>query len=162
MGSSHSTSRVMHQVTSGCHPSWINFSSSEPSHLCWAPQGVHHSSCQVMFSTMSQCQYQIDMSANHSAASSVTGQQDSTREFMRSCVSITLTCSRCSFRVHLVMRWSSSTQSRSSRSSRHSSSRLSSLHLISKVLIKWQLNQCRSVHHRGSVLSHQASWSSQR
>ena len=51
-----------------------------------------------------------------------------------------------------------------SRSSRHSSLRRSSHHLISKVLIRWHhRQQCRSVHHQASMLSrHQASWSSQR
>ena len=133
----------------------------EPSHRCWAHQEAHHNSWRLMFYTMSQYQYQIDMSARHSAASSVIGQQDSTKGFMRSCASITLPWSRCSFKVHLVTRWSSSTQSRSSRSSRHSSLRRSSHHLISKVLIRWHHSQqCRSVHHQASS-RHQASWSSQ-
>ena len=113
-----------------------------------------------MSSTMSQCQYQIDMSANHSAASSVIVRQGSTSEFIRSCVSITLTCSQCSFKVHLVKRWSSSTRSQSSRSSHHSMSRLSSSHLILKVLIRWHHNHCQQVQHQALVSHHQASCSS--
>ena len=69
--------RVMHLVTSGCHPSWINFSSSEHLHLCWAAQEVHHSSRHLTFSTMSQSASVIAMSAHRSAVSSVTGLRDS-------------------------------------------------------------------------------------
>ena len=77
LGSSHSTSRVMHLVTSDCHPLWINFSSSKLTHLCWAAQEVHHSSCHLMFFSMSQSASVIAMSAHHSAVSSVTRLQDS-------------------------------------------------------------------------------------
>ena len=54
------------------------------------------------------------------------------------------------------------TQSRSSRSNRHSSSKLSSHHLILKVLIRWHHNQWQLVQHQALVGHHQASWSSQR
>ena len=135
-------------LISGCHPSWINFSSSEHSHRCWAVQEAHHSSWHLMCSTMSPSVSQIDMSAHLSAASSVIGLQDSVKESTASWSSITHTWSWCSFRTHLVKRKSSSTQSRSSRSSRHSSLRRSSHHFILMVLISkhQHQDQCRSIH----------------